>query len=92
MRKHNAQKRESKYQRIMESTHGDQRLFHSLVKEHKAKTRATDSMIIDGKLTSDPNVIREGWANYYEQLATPGSCTDWDPEVLRVHFQSSGES
>ena len=39
-------------------------------------------MIIDGQLTSDPTLLREGWANYYEKLATPASKPVWNSTTL----------
>ena len=78
----NAQKRERKYRLIMDSSHGDQRLFHSLVKEHKAREQAVDAMLIDGKMSSDPDTLREGWAQFYESLATPGNNPDLIPSTL----------
>ena len=83
----NAQRRESKYRRIMVSTHGDQKLFHNLVKEHQVKSSTTDNMIIDGEISSDPAAIREAWADYYEDLATPKDKPDWssvDLEEVKV--------
>ena len=83
LRTSNAQKRESKYRGIMDAAFGDQRLFHSLVQDHKAKVQAADTMFIDGKLSSDPDALREGWATYYEKLATPGDNPDWSAAALR---------
>ena len=87
MRTLNAQRRESKYRRIMVSTHGDQKLFHNHVKEHQVKSSTTDNMIIDGEISSDPAAIREAWADYYEDLATPKDKPDWssvDLEEVKV--------
>ena len=77
-----AQKRESKYRNIMDSAFGDQRLFHTLVKENKAKVEATHTLIVAGKLTSDPDEMREGWADYYESLATPETKPEWNAAKL----------
>ena len=77
-----AQKRENKYRAIMDSAFGDQRLFHSLVNEHKAKVQTTDTLIVDGKLISDPDTLRDCWADYYEELATPKNKPEWNDDKL----------
>ena len=64
----------------MNSQQGYQRLFHSLLKEHEAKNSDDVAMMVDD---SDPCTIREGWADYYEDLATPANNPEWDPETLR---------
>ena len=67
----------------MDSHQGDQRLFHALLKEHKAKNSAVDALFVNETLTSDPSTIREGWATYYEDLAKPADNPEWDPETLQ---------
>ena len=62
----------------MDSSFGVQRLFHTLVKENKAMVQATDILMVAGKLTSDLDEMREGWASYYESLATPETKPEWN--------------
>ena len=64
----------------MDSAFSNQRLFHSLVNEHKVQT--TDTLIVDGKLTNDPDILREGWEYYYEELATPKNKLEWNDDKL----------
>ena len=83
MRTYNAQLRETKYRLIMDCHQGDQRLFHSLIRDHKAKNTGDVAMVVDEKITRDPCTIREGWADFYEDLATPANNPEWDPDTLR---------
>ena len=53
----------------MDSAFGNQRLFHSPVNVNKMQT--TDTLIVNGRLTSDPDTLSEGWADYYEELLLP---------------------
>ena len=71
MRTHNAQQREAKYKKITVSAHVDQKLVHALIRDNQARTTPPTAMQINGNLSTDPDVIRNGWAAYYEELATP---------------------
>ncbi|VDI04539.1 Hypothetical predicted protein [Mytilus galloprovincialis] len=71
-RQHEAMLRKSKYEKIMKAHEGDQQTFYRLIaNQRKDGSVQTTCLKVEENLLSTPNDIRNGWADYFEELATP---------------------
>ena len=79
----NVQKRESRYNEIMTSNLGDQKLFHKLIKEAQMTNNTTTTFVVNGHPISNSDAVREAWSSHFNSLATPESKPEWNETVLR---------
>ena len=71
-RQHQATYRTTTYQDIMEANSSDKKRFFSLVnRQTKEGRQALSQLYVDGRHLTTEEAIREGWASYFEKLATP---------------------
>ncbi|VDI71276.1 Hypothetical predicted protein [Mytilus galloprovincialis] len=71
-RQHEAIKRKSNYEKIMKAHEGDQQTFYRLIaNQRKDGSTQTSCLKVGDELLTTPHKIRNGWANYFEELATP---------------------
>ena len=73
-RQYEASLRNQKYEQnhVRLSHEGDQKLFYKLINEQrKDGNKTTTSITINGTILSNVDDIREGWADYFQKLATP---------------------
>ena len=65
--------RKNRYDDIMSAKEGNQKLFHKLVADQcKDGTVKTTHLIVQGEQLTSEKHTREGWANYFKELSTPG--------------------
>ena len=56
----------------MEADSSDKKLFFSLVNRQRKEGRhALSQLYVDDRHLSTEEAIKEGWASYFEKLATP---------------------
>ena len=78
-RQQQASYRSTIYQSIMEADSSDKKLFFSLVnRRHKAGRQALSQLYVDDRYLTTEEAIREGWASYFEKLATPADNHTYD--------------
>ena len=70
-RQENAHSRQALLQEISTSSANNDALFHKVIASQRQGKTTAKAILVKGNLTTDENVIREEWANYYETLATP---------------------
>ncbi|VDI05596.1 Hypothetical predicted protein [Mytilus galloprovincialis] len=79
-RKSAAQKRNEKYERIMELNENDSEGFYQLIRKQRdpGNTCASAFIFKEEIINTDPE-IREAWADYFYDLATPSENPNFDP-------------
>ncbi|CAC5390934.1 unnamed protein product [Mytilus coruscus] len=71
-RQHEALLRKSNYEKIMKAHEGDQQTFYRLIaNQRKDGSTQTSCLKVDDELLTTPHGIRNGWAYYSQELATP---------------------
>lgn len=71
-RQNEAVARNHKYTKIMSARENDDKLFYKLISEQRKDGHTnTNHLVVDNQHLTSPNEIREGWATYFEELATP---------------------
>ncbi|VDI13020.1 Hypothetical predicted protein [Mytilus galloprovincialis] len=67
--------RQQKFENIMTAREGDQKLFFKLVNDQRrtGMEKTTQLKFKNGIYDNPDNSIRKGWAEYFEELATPSS-------------------
>jgi hypothetical protein len=70
-RRQHAENRYNLLQQIDSAAENDNQLLHRLVKSRRTDSASTNTLIVDGHTITDETEIRDVWADYYEDLATP---------------------
>ncbi|CAG2249481.1 unnamed protein product [Mytilus edulis] len=66
--------RKQKFENIMTAREGDQKLFFKLVNDQRRTgMEKTTQLKFKNGIYDNPDSIRKGWAEYFEELATPSS-------------------
>ena len=82
-RKLEASLRNEKYKKIMELDETNGKEFYKLVKKQRDHSgSATTAMVFDKVLETDNDSITDGWAQYFEELATPINNRNFDQEYF----------
>ncbi|CAC5411361.1 unnamed protein product [Mytilus coruscus] len=69
---HEAVLRKANYEKIMKAHEGDQQIFYRLIaNQRRDGTVQTTCLKVDDILLTTPDGIRNGWTNYFQELATP---------------------
>ncbi|VDI24656.1 Hypothetical predicted protein [Mytilus galloprovincialis] len=86
-RKSAAQKRNEKYERIMELNENDSEGFYQLIRKQRdpGNTCASAFIFKEEIINTDPE-IREAWADYFYDLATPSENPNFDP-IFKNHVE-----
>ena len=91
-RKEEADKRRKLYDDIMEAHEGDQSTFFRLLRLKHGNRCDTAALSLEGQLTYDHEAQREGWATYFEKLATPDATPNQQTlEAIRWYNNNSSE-
>ena len=78
-RQQQASYRTTTYQNIMKADSSNKRLFFSLVnRQRKEGRQAPNQLYVDDRHLTTEEAIREGWAFYFEKLATPTDDPSYD--------------
>ncbi|MEW8548319.1 MAG: endonuclease/exonuclease/phosphatase family protein, partial [Candidatus Thiodiazotropha sp.] len=71
-RQQQAEYRAETYRNIMEADSSNKRLFFSLInRQRKEGRQSLSQLFVDDRHLTTEETIREGWATYFEKLATP---------------------
>ena len=81
-----AEKRTQRLVDIMEANPTNQSLFYRLVRGQR-KTDSTTVMTFDGTSLSGSD-LHQAWTSYFEKLATPTDCPEYDKEHKEHHCQT----
>ena len=66
------EQRRSLYEDIMSAHSGDRNTFYKNIKKQRLKGKnTTDKIVVDDVQLDTPDLIREGWATYFGNLAKP---------------------
>lgn len=82
-RQHEAERRNQLYNDIIASHEKDQSTFYRLLKRRHGVQSSDIALRLDGKLVYDGDIQRDAWANFYEELATPGGSDEPSLDLLR---------
>jgi hypothetical protein len=82
-----AEERMRLIQEISCASKDNQALFHKIVKRQRGNTTTTTALLIDSKLITDEDDVREGFASAAEVLATP-VVTDRHMEMILEEIRS----
>ena len=70
-RRQAAADRRQLYDEIENATENDSQLWHKLIQKRKSQSQVSSALEVEGKLVTDEDTIRDAWADYFQQLATP---------------------
>ena len=62
-----------KVKKLCNASENNERLFWSLIKGQRSSSQMS-AFLVNGKLITDKNKIREMWADHFETLGTPSDC------------------
>ena len=62
-----------KVKKLCNASENSERLFCSLIKDQRSSSQMS-AFLVNGKLITDKNKIREMWADHFEALGTPSDC------------------
>ena len=63
--------RQQLIEEINKASEDDDRLFHKLIKRRREGGQTNTTIMIDDAPISEDSIVRDSWASYYEDLATP---------------------
>ena len=67
--------------KLCNAAQSNEKLFWKLIKNQKSSSQMS-AFLIDGKMITDKNDIREMWAEHFEKLGTPSTNTNFDSVFL----------
>ena len=67
--------------KLCNAAQSNEKLFWKLIKSQKSSSQMS-TFLIDGKMITDKNDIREMWAEHFEKLGTPSTNTNFDSVFL----------
>ena len=67
--------------KLCNAAQSNEKLFWKLIKSQKSSSQMS-AFLIDGKMITDKNDIREMWAEHFEKLGTPSTNTNFDSVFL----------
>ena len=67
--------------KLYNAAQANERLFWKLLKNQKSSSQMS-SFLVDGKMVTDQNDIREMWAEHFRKLGTPSTNTNFDVAFL----------
>ena len=67
--------------KLCNAAQSNEKLFWKLTKNQKSSSQMS-AFLIDGKMITDKNDIREMWAEHFEKLGTPSTNTNFDSVFL----------
>lgn len=70
-RKQNAEARNELLREIDQAAENDSKLFHKLLQRRRTQELGQTAIWVNGELSTNQEIIRQDWANYYEELSTP---------------------
>ena len=68
-----------KIKKLRDAAESKEKLFWKLLKGQRSSTQM-NAFLIDGKLITDKNDIRDMWANYFEDLGKPSVSPSFDDD------------
>ena len=83
MRTEEEQRHQELIQQIGEASENDQALFHKLIRRQRQSHGCQEVFLIDGRLVSEDDEIREEWAKYYFNLSNPSGENDSECRLLK---------
>ena len=75
-----------KVKKLCNASENNERLFWSLIKGQRSLSQMS-AFLVNGKLITDKNIIREMWADHFEALGTPSNCVAFN----NVFFSRASE-
>ena len=70
-----------KVTKLCNAAESDEKLFWKLLKGQRSSSRMS-AFLVEDKLITDRNLIREMWVNHFEALGTPSNSENFDSNFL----------
>ena len=89
-----AEKRKAIIEDIMNAREHDINIMHKIIKRQRSSTQMEDNVLVDGRLVTEPEEVREAWAEYFDALSTPESTSEQEvliTDAIRRLCQDDGD-